>query len=77
MASPVVAGVAALLLSYYPSLTPAQVKDILIQSATKFPNQNVVRPGEGGGPVPFSELSVAGGVVNVYNALRLAEQRSH
>jgi subtilisin family serine protease len=76
MASPVVAGVAALLLAYYPSLTPADVKDILIQSATHFPNQNVVRPGEGGGQVPFAQLSVSGGVVNVYNALRLAEQRS-
>ena len=76
MASPVVAGVAALLLAHYPGLTPAQVKDILIQSATKFPNQSVVRPGEGGGRVPFAELSVSGGVVNVYNALRLAEQRS-
>jgi len=76
MASPVVTGVAALLLAYYPSLTPAQVKDIIIQSATHFPNQNVIRPGEGGGPVPFSTLSVSGGVVNVYNALRLAEQRS-
>ncbi|HVG44403.1 MAG TPA: S8 family peptidase [Longimicrobium sp.] len=76
MASPVVAGVAALLLAYYPSLTPAAVKDIIIQSATRFPNQSVVRPGEGGGQVPFAQLSVSGGVVNVYNALRLAEQRS-
>jgi subtilisin family serine protease len=77
MASPVVAGVAALLLAYYPSLTPADVKDILIQSATRFPNQSVVRPGgEGGTRVPFAQLSVSGGVVNVYNALRLAEQRS-
>jgi subtilisin family serine protease len=76
MASPVVTGVAALLLAYYPSLTPAQVKDIIMQSSTKFPNQSVVRPGEGGGNVPFAQLSVSGGVVNVYNALRLAEQRS-
>jgi subtilisin family serine protease len=76
MASPVVTGVAALLLAYYPNLTPAEVKDIIIQSATRFPNQNVIRPGEGGGPVPFASLSVSGGVVNVYNALRLAEQRS-
>jgi subtilisin family serine protease len=76
MASPVVTGVAALLLAYYPSLTPAQVKDIIMQSATKFPNQSVVRPGEGGGRVPFAELSVSGGVVNVYSALRMAEQRA-
>ena len=76
MAAPVVSGVAALLLAYYPSLTPAAVKDIIIQSATRFPNQSVVRPGEGGERVPFAQLSVSGGVVNVYNALRLAEQRS-
>ena len=76
MASPVVTGVAALLLAYYPNLTPAQVKDIIIQSATRFPNQSVVRPGEGGERVPFADLSVSGGVVNVYNALRLAEQRA-
>jgi subtilisin family serine protease len=76
MASPVVAGVAALLLAYYPTLTPAEVKDIIIQSATRFPNQSVVRPGEGGERVPFAQLSVSGGVVNVYNALRLAEQRT-
>lgn len=76
MASPVVAGVAALLLAYYPSLTPADLKDIIIQSATRYPNQSVARPGEGGGQVPFAQLSVSGGVVNVYNALRLAEQRT-
>jgi hypothetical protein len=35
-----------------------------------------VRPGEGGDKVPFAQLSVSGGVVNVYNALRLAEQRA-
>jgi subtilisin family serine protease len=76
MAAPVVTGVAALLLSYFPNLTAADVKDILIQSATRFPGQNVVRPGEGHVQVPFETLSVAGGVVNVYNAVRLAEQRS-
>jgi len=76
MASPVVAGVAALLMAYYPSLTATEVKDIIIQSAFRFPNQSVVAPGEGGGRVPFAQLSVSGGVVNVYNAVRLAEQRT-
>ena len=76
MAAPVVTGVAALILSYYPNLTAAEVKDIIVQSVTHFPNQSVIRPGEGGGPVPFESLSVAGGVVNAYNALRLAQQRS-
>jgi subtilisin family serine protease len=76
MASPVVTGVAALLMAYYPSLTAAEVKDIIIQSAFRFPNQNVVIPGEGGSRVPFANLSVSGGVVNVYNAIRLADQRT-
>jgi subtilisin family serine protease len=76
MAAPVVTGVAALLLSYYPTLTAAQVKDIIMQSATHFPNQTVVRPGQGSVRVPFEQLSAAGGVVNVYNAIRLADQRA-
>jgi subtilisin family serine protease len=76
MAAPVVTGVAALLLSYFPSLTAADVKDIIIQSSTRFPDQNVVRPGEGDARVPFASLSVSGGVVNVYNAVRMAQQRA-
>jgi subtilisin family serine protease len=36
MASPVVAGVAALLLEYYPTLTPQQVKMIIEKSASPF-----------------------------------------
>ena len=76
MAAPVVTGIAALILSYYPNLTAAEVKDIIVQSVTRFPNQRVIRPGEGGGPVPFESLSASGGVVNAYNALRLAQQRS-
>jgi subtilisin family serine protease len=76
MASPVVTGVAALLMAYYPTLTAADVKDILIQSATRLPDQQVAVPGDGAGRAPFSQLSVSGGIVNVYNAVRLAEQRT-
>jgi subtilisin family serine protease len=76
MSAPVVTGVAALLLSYYPTLTAAQVKDIIIQSATRYPNQMVIRPGEGGGRVPFEQLSVSGGVVNAYAALKMAAERA-
>ncbi len=76
MAAPVVTGVAALLLSYFPTLTAADVKDVIIQSSTRFPNQNVVRPGEGDARVPFASLSVSGGVVNAFNAVKLAQQRA-
>lgn len=74
MASPVVAGLAALILSYYPELTPQQLRDIIIRSVTpvkhkiKYKNERneTVR-------VPFSDICVSGGIVNAYNALKLAE----
>jgi subtilisin family serine protease len=76
MAAPVVSGLAALIMSYYPQLTAEQVRAIILESATRFPNQRVVKPGEEAGQVAFSELSATGGVVNAYEALRLAAQRA-
>lgn len=76
MASPVVAGVAALLMSYYPNLTAADVKRIILESATKLGDQMVVRPGETGGPVRFGDLSASAGIVNAYAAVRMAERAS-
>lgn len=70
MASPEVAGVAALLMEYYPKLSARQVKYILLKSVMKLPDDKVRWPG--GGMVDFSQLSVSGGIVNAYNALRLA-----
>jgi subtilisin family serine protease len=74
MASPVVAGLSALLMSYYPTLTAADVKRIVLESVTKLGDQEVIRPGEGGTKVKFGELSTTGGIVNAYNAIKLAEQ---
>jgi len=73
MASPVVAGVAAVLRSYFPSLTAEQVKQILMQSVIK-QDVNVMLPGDAGTIVPFSQLSVTGGVVNARKAVKLAQQ---
>ena len=72
MASPVVAGVAALVMAYYPELTVTQVKEILMETSTK-PDAMVYRPGSETS-VPFSSLSVSGGIVNAYEALKRAEQ---
>jgi subtilisin family serine protease len=74
MASPVVAGVSALLMSYFPTLTASDVKRIVLESSTKLGDQPVIRPGEGGTKVKFGELSTTGGIVNVYNAIKMAEQ---
>ncbi len=72
MASPVVAGVAALIRSYYPSLTAEQVKDIILQSSEKRMIQ-VKKPGTDE-IVDFSSLSVSGGEINAFKALELASR---
>jgi subtilisin family serine protease len=71
MAAPVVTGLAALIMAYYPSLTAADVKRIILASARRH-EERVMRPG--GGEVPFTQLSVTGGIVNAYDALRMAQQ---
>ena len=76
MAAPVVSGIAALIMSYYPDLTAAQVKRIILDSATRHPDLAVALPGGDGETVSFGELSITGGVVNAYEALRMAEQMS-
>jgi subtilisin family serine protease len=70
MASPVVAGVAALILEYYPTLSAEQVKYVLEKSATK-PDVQVKVPG-GDTEVDMSELSTTGGLLNAYEAVKLA-----
>lgn len=72
MASPVTAGVAAVIRSYYPELTAEQVKECLEKSVVK-QNYNVKKPGSEE-KVPFKTLSRTGGVVNVYEAVKLAGQ---
>ena len=71
MASPVVAGVAAILRSYFPSLTAQQTKEILMSSAIKS-TEKVNVPGSDE-MVPFSQLSVCGGIVNTYTAVQKAK----
>ncbi|WP_394906613.1 S8 family peptidase [uncultured Mesonia sp.] len=75
MAAPAVAGVAALIRSYYPKLTAAQVKQVIMQSGLSSSADVIV----GGNPEdvrPFSELSVSGKMVNLYNAFILADKMS-
>ena len=76
MASPEVAGVAALVRSYYPSLTASEVKHIIMNSGIEF-HKEVLKPGKRGGEaekVNFDDLSVSGRVLNAYNALLMAEK---
>ncbi len=70
MACPVVAGIAALVLEYYPTLTPQQLKSIIEKSATPAKDQ-VNIPGTSD-KTALSELSRTGAFVNAYEALKLA-----
>lgn len=61
MASPIVAGVAALVWSHYPKFTATEIKQIIMDSVNK--NEQL------------TDISVTGGVVDAYKAVQLAEQR--
>jgi subtilisin family serine protease len=101
MAAPVTSGVAATILSYYPHLTAADVKQIIMQSAVDYGKEKVTmiesrkvlgkffakifiskKKNETTNPpareykekkYKFSNFSVTGGVINLYEALKLAE----
>lgn len=75
-AAPMVTGVAALIKSYYPHFSASTIKHI-IEYSGKIKDRKVVVPGTNGKNkevVRFSELSVTGGLLNTYQALRMAEQ---
>lgn len=72
MAAPVVTGIAATLKSYFPQLTAAQLKRIILASAQ--PVHTKVRQPGTTKLVDFAELSSTGGIVNLYRAVQLAQQ---
>ncbi|MFL1896015.1 S8 family serine peptidase [Aquimarina sp. 2-A2] len=75
-ATPIVSGVAGLLLSYFPDLTVAQVKEILLSSGTSYAIEVSIASDttETSKRIPFAELSKSGRVLNAYNAVRMAQQ---
>jgi cell wall-associated protease len=74
MAAPMVAGLAALIRQNYPSLTAVQTKQIILKSAVVCKDK-VMLPGTKK-KTKLSKISVTGGIVNVYDALVLAEKVS-
>jgi len=72
MASPVVAGIAALILEYYPNLSAEQVKYCIEKSAVVPPSSlKVIEPGSNK-EAKITALSKTGGIVNAYEAIKLA-----
>lgn len=76
MAGPMVSGVAALLKSYFPNLTMFEIRDIIINSVQKPGDRTTPLPGDSSKMVTFDELCVSAGIVNVYNAVLMAEAKS-
>lgn len=70
MACPVVVGIAAFLLEYFPTLTPEQLKDCIEKSA-QAPSGNVKKPGSDE-MLPLLNISKTGGIVNAYEAAKIA-----
>jgi subtilisin family serine protease len=70
MASPVVAGLAAFILEYYPSLSAKQVK-MVIEKSSQNPGVKVKQPGSSE-EVNLSDISKSGGIINAYEAIKLA-----
>ena len=75
MASPVTAGVAALIRSYFPELDAEDVKEIILESGTRQTGRMVKLPGSKE-LVPFESLSSTGATVNAYAAVQLAQKKT-
>ena len=74
-ASPLAAGVAALVKSYYPYFSANELKRILLESGTPIDWEVIVTDSTGTSKkVPFKELSKTGKLLNAYNALKMAER---
>lgn len=77
MAAPVVSGLAAMLMSYYPKMKAKHVIKTILESAVTYEGTKVKLPGadEDDALVDFSELSVTGGIINAYEAVKYAEEK--
>jgi len=69
MAAPMVAGVAALLKSYFPSLTMLEIKEAMLSSAKSYKGTQQIIPGTDQ-KEDFAKLSVTGAVVDVNAAVK-------
>jgi subtilisin family serine protease len=71
MASPAVAGVAALIRSQYPKLSAGQVKKVILESGLS-PKTAVILGGDASMNNTLDKISTTGKIVNAYNALLMA-----
>jgi subtilisin family serine protease len=75
MSAPIVTGIAALIRSYFPNLSATQVKNIIEKSAVHLSDStlNITTPNTSN-KTALGELCATAGLVNAYNAVKLAEE---
>ncbi len=73
MASPNVAGVAAVVRSLFPKLTAAEVKKVILESGIST-KADVIVGGDAENVQSFSDISETGKIVNLYNAIIMASK---
>ena len=59
-------------MAYFPDLSAADVRALIVRTVRRLPDQDVKRPGEDGASVKFGTLSKTGGVVDAYAAVKAA-----
>ena len=64
------AGLAALIFSYFPTLTAEQVR-YCIEKGAQNPGKEVTKPG-GEGQGNFADFSKTGGIINAYESVKIA-----
>ena len=74
MASPVTAGVAALVWSYYPELSVQELRKCIVESTSKIDGYVNLPGTRGAEQIEFKDLCNTGGVVNAYAALKMADK---
>lgn len=75
MAAPMVTGAAAMLKSYYPSLSMIEIKDILLASAKSYKKSKTPKPGTKDEKVAFGTLSITGGIIDLAKAVEMCEAK--
>lgn len=75
MAAPVVAGMAAVLRSYFPEITAEQTKALILESSIKYTKKVYIPSTKT--KVMLSDICVSGGIANLYNAVKLGMEKGY
>ena len=80
IAAPIVTGIAALILSYYPELTPQELIEIIMNSSYKVQKpKKVFIPNLSTDKIEkakFNSLSKSGGIINLFSAFKYIEKKT-